>query len=93
MKNSYLRECEEDWVPMKPRSSGFVMNTRSQFQQGNLKDKKEAHFDLYEQKPLSNLLERGFFYVKIKGGRKMGATGCMSQRKTIEESIGRNKEK
>ncbi|MEC3429488.1 amidohydrolase, partial [Bacillus cereus] len=33
------------------------------------------------------------FYVKIKGGRKMGATGVASQRKTIEESIERNKEK
>ncbi len=76
---------------------------------GNLKDKKEAHFDcIYRSLFLSfrkkliltvyteasfYLLERGFFYVKIKGGRTMGATGVASQRKTIEESIERNKEK
>ena len=47
-----------------------------------LEDKKEAHFDcIYRSLFLSF---RKSFYVKIKGGRKMGATGVASQEKQLK---------
>ncbi|EEK99874.1 amidohydrolase [Bacillus cereus BDRD-ST26] len=48
-----------------------------------MKDKKEAQFDcIYRSLFLS--FRKRLFYVKIKGGRKMGATGVASQRKKLK---------